>query len=164
MVQEQCIQECAKHGVSIESAAAPGFFQNTSPHGVFVRQVAGAASEYEARIAVDQMRNGREAARAKSKAKTLTGKNKCEGRKNFLELFPDIKEVLLVKLHKPFCKLRTKDGTDMTWRKLSTYLLQRGIFTSKHKCAETGIVKKGKNAISPGRLMHWLRTLDGKRK
>ncbi len=58
VVQEQCLKDCAERGIEIESAANPSLFKSTTPHGIFVRQIGGAVSEYDSRMAYEQLRNG----------------------------------------------------------------------------------------------------------
>ena len=52
------MKDCAERGIEIESAANPSLFKSTTPHGIFVRQIGGAVSEYDSRMAYEQLRNG----------------------------------------------------------------------------------------------------------
>ncbi len=152
--------DLAAVGIEIECSSMPGLFKGTSPHAIFVRQIAGAASEFEARTAVEQMRNGRAFAKAKSMARNLTGAKKCEGRKNFLENAPGIIKALANKLKRLFAKLRTKRGGTMTWRTLADYLATQNIVTKTSRKAANGEVLPGGLPINPGRLMQWVQHCD----
>ncbi len=138
----------------------PGMFRNKTPQGVFVRQIAGAASEYEAAVIVLQLKNGRDIAKTKATARTLNKTRKVEGRKNFLELHPQFISLLRQILAGPFSNRKKKTGGTMPLKALSTWLHKKGVCTQPRTHAKTTKRDKGGKPISPGRLKQWLETCD----
>ena len=156
LVQEEALAACDKVGISLVHSVIPGLFTNKDPTTGFIKHMLGAASEFETLTAVANMKNGRDRTRTNSKVKTLTGTKKCEGRKNFLQLHPSFVSVLKKKLKKPFTKLRTHTGQQLSIRKLSSYLAERGIASQPRKNKPTGKKRPGWKPIAPGRLKEWL--------
>ena len=62
-----------EHGVELVPANAPDFFREDTPTAIFVRQVLGAAAQFEKATLVAKLRAARERKRAKT--------GRCEGRK-----------------------------------------------------------------------------------
>ncbi len=157
VVQEQCLKDCAQRGIEIESAANPSLFKSTTPHGIFVRQIGGAVSEYDSRMAYEQLRNGRELARPRSKCRTLNNTRKVEGRKSFIQLFPNFVKLVDGILKRPFAKLNLRAGGTTSWRKLSKMLAKKGVTTQPRTSLTRNQAIKGGKAINAGKLMTWVK-------
>lgn len=69
-------------GVSLIPATAPEFFTEDTPTAVLVRQVLGAIAQFEKTSLVAKLRGARERKRRED--------GKCEGRKSYAELRPDV--------------------------------------------------------------------------
>ena len=81
MVQETILDDMNKNGVSIISVTDGDLLEN-DPTRKLVRQVLGAIAEYDKEMTVQKLRA------ARNRKKALTGK--CEGRKSYQEINPEL--------------------------------------------------------------------------
>jgi DNA invertase Pin-like site-specific DNA recombinase len=111
-----------KLGVQLVPATAPDFFMEDTPTAVLVRQVLGAIAQFEKASLVAKLKAARE------RKRELAGK--CEGRKSYAELAPD-----MVKL------AQTLRGKRLSLRKVSAELAQKGYLTAKGQPFSASAVK-----------------------
>ena len=82
MVQEITIGDLQKHGFNLISVAEGEDLLSEDPTRILIRQVMGAIAQYDKQMTVLKLRAARERKRAKE--------GKCEGRKGYSEVAPDI--------------------------------------------------------------------------
>ena len=82
MVQEITIGDLQKHGFDLISVAEGEDLLSEDPTRILIRQVMGAIAQYDKQMTVLKLRAARERKRAKE--------GKCEGRKGYSEVAPDI--------------------------------------------------------------------------
>ena len=82
MVQEITIGDLKKHGFDLISVAEGEDLLSEDPTRILIRQVMGAIAQYDKQMTVLKLRAARERKRAKE--------GKCEGRKGYSEVAPDI--------------------------------------------------------------------------
>ena len=171
--QMDALKFCNSKGIRVLHAVIPDLFVSENPTMVFLRNVLGAASQLEHGLKVEELAAARRRAKQNSDTKTLMGQKKCEGRKNFQELYPKLPVIVNEILKKPYAKRvvkhKTKVKTKMvagracTWVQLSKELFMRGIKTMQRKSHETGKRKAPPRAISKGQLRQWMLVLDKKK-
>ncbi len=82
MVQESIIADLQKHDYSLVSATDPDNLLSNDPTRVLIRQILGAIAQYDKAMTVQKLWVARERKRLKN--------GKCEGRKGYSELAPEI--------------------------------------------------------------------------
>jgi DNA invertase Pin-like site-specific DNA recombinase len=73
-----------KHGITLIPVDAPNHFLEDTPTAVMVRNILGAVSQFEKDNLVSKLRKARDRRRAED--------GKCEGRKSYKELYPEVVE------------------------------------------------------------------------
>ncbi|MFC1580083.1 recombinase family protein [Thermodesulfobacteriota bacterium] len=84
MIQETIIQDFKENGISLISAMEGADLLDNDPTRKLVRQILGAIAEYEKSMLVQKLRVARQRHKAKN--------GKCEGRKSYREVAPEIVE------------------------------------------------------------------------
>ncbi len=87
-----------------------------------VRQIRGTPCETDCKRNVARLADGRAKAKATSKKTSLTGRNKVEGRKSFLELYPPFPKIVSGILARHFGKLMLEKGGRILSRTLADKL------------------------------------------
>ena len=115
MIQESIIRDFKKNGFDLISVYEGKDLLSNDPTRELIRQVLGAFSQYEKRMIVAKLRAARERIKKRE--------GKCEGRKGYRELMPEvIKEIK--KLRK-----KRKGLPPMSYRKIAGELNMRGLTT-----------------------------------
>lgn len=112
MVQEYGYDLLLKQGLKLIACDNPSSFLSNNPTAKLVRQMLGSVSEFEKSMVVSKLKGARERVKQTKKQKTITGKGKCEGRKTYKELNPE-----MVKKAKWYFTHRIKGTKE--WRKYS---------------------------------------------
>ena len=113
MVQETGYQRLNAAGITLIAADSPDQFTDDSPTTNLIRQILGAVAEFDKAMTVAKLRGARDRKRAKT--------GKCEGRKSYFELNPD-----MVRLAK---ELHSAEGRN-SLRSISAALAERGFMTA----------------------------------
>lgn len=119
MVQEIIVNDLQKRGFNLISSYEGDDLINGDPTRTLIRQVLGAISQYEKTMLVSKLKAARERKRAKGE--------KCEGRKSYAEIAPEvIKEAR---------KLRRKPpkGRRRTYAQIAEILSSKGLRTISGK-------------------------------
>jgi DNA invertase Pin-like site-specific DNA recombinase len=128
MVQEAIINDLQKKGFSLISATEGADLLEDNPTRKFIRHVFGAIAEYEKSMIVLKLQAARERKRARE--------GKCEGRKGYSDLAPDIVKELK-KLR------RMKAGRKpLSYSKIAERMNQSGFTTLTGKAFTGFIVQK----------------------
>ncbi len=106
-------------GIDLVAADSPRAFIDDSPTAVLIRQVLGAVSEFEKAIMVVRLRGARDRKRAEN--------GKCEGRKSWKELDPELIRVSRQLARKP------RSGKPRSLRQIASELAGQGFVNSKGK-------------------------------
>ncbi len=136
MIQENILHDMKKHGVDIYSTTDGDLLEN-DPTRKLVRQVLGAIAEYDKTMTVLKLKAARDRQRIKI--------GKCEGRKSYQELDPDlIAEIKALRrkprngkrlsLAKTLEALQAKGFTTSTGKELNITILQNILYkTMRHE-------------------------------
>jgi DNA invertase Pin-like site-specific DNA recombinase len=128
IVQETGYAMLKASGVELVAADKPDAFLDDTPTANLIRQVLGAVSEFEKAMVVSKLKGARDRKRA-------TGV-KVEGRKNYLEINPD-----MVRIAKRLHRYPVK-GRRRSLRQVSTALASEGFVTGKGKPYAAAAVAK----------------------
>jgi DNA invertase Pin-like site-specific DNA recombinase len=112
LVQLTGHKKLADLGLTLIAASAPSHFTEDTPTARLVRQMMGAVHEFDKATLVAKLRGSRE------RKRKVTGK--CEGRKNHMEMRPDV--VALAKA----LRRKRPSGAPMSLREISAALAAQG--------------------------------------
>jgi DNA invertase Pin-like site-specific DNA recombinase len=129
VVQELSHTELTSAGFTLVSAASPCSFVSQTPEAVFLRQMLGAAAEYQKNVVVQRLDGARKrAAETKCKKSLVTGKPKTQGMKSSLE--GEHKDAIAHTI-KPYLHQETLTRDDC--RGISAHLASLGVVTRSGK-------------------------------
>lgn len=126
MIQENILHDLKKHGVEIYSAT-DGDLLEDDPTRKLVRQVLGAIAEYDKTMTVLKLK----AARDRQRVKT----GKCEGRKSYQEVDPDLINEIKTLRRKP------RNGKKLSLEKTLEALQTKGFTTATGNIITLPILK-----------------------
>jgi len=140
VVQELGYQDLKNAGFRLIPADTPNYFEEDNPSLKMVRQILGAVAEYQKDDLIAKLKGARDRkkkANKDSKANlTLGGDGKCEGRKSYAEINPD-----LIKLARKLYR-KPRYGKRLSLRKVSSKLFEMGHGTSSDKPYSASQIKK----------------------
>ncbi len=115
-------------GIDLVAADSPAAFVDDSPTSVMVRQILGSVSQFEKATLVAKLKMARDRKRAET--------GKCEGRKSWQELDPDLIRETRRLARKP------RHGRPRSLRQISAELVRGGFLNSKSKPFEATQIKR----------------------
>ncbi len=118
IVQETGYRMLKERGIDLIAADSPDGFLGESPTAELIRQVLGAVSQFEKSMTVAKLRAARERKRATH--------GKCEGRKSYRELSPE-----MVKFAKRLRRKNPKTGGHRSLREIARLLAESGYLNEK---------------------------------
>lgn len=140
VVQELGYQDLKDAGYKLIPADTPNYFEEDNPSLKMIRQILGAVAEYQKDDLVAKLKGARDRKKkvnAKLRSQfTLDGCGKCEGRKSYAEVDPD-----LIKLAKRLYR-KPRKGKRLSLRKISSKLYEMGYRTSSDKPFSASQVRK----------------------
>jgi DNA invertase Pin-like site-specific DNA recombinase len=116
-------------GIELIPADAPDYFTDDTPTATMVRQILGAVSQFEKASLVAKLKAARDRKRA------ATGK--CEGRKSWAEINPD-----LVKTAKRLARKNPSTGRKRSLRQISAELAAAGYVNGRGNPFQAAAVKR----------------------
>jgi DNA invertase Pin-like site-specific DNA recombinase len=131
IVQELGFKMLTDAGFTLIAASSPQSFVDDNPTSKLIRQVLGAVAEHQKDELVAKMRGARERKRStnmENGIKTLAGNGKCEGRKSYKELDPQ-----LVSITKNLFRKNRKTHKRLPLRKIANRLFELGYTTASGK-------------------------------
>ena len=124
ITQETGYRLLTEKGYKLISCDSPTTFIEETPTSKMIRQILGSVSEFEKDNLVSKLRGSRVRKRNINKAKGITtksGKGKCEGRKNWKELNPE-----LIRECKRLRRRNPKTGKKLSYRKIANEIFRLG--------------------------------------
>lgn len=128
IAQELGVALLMRRGIKLVTAIGQDLTDESDAGKVFLRQVAGAASEYEKAKVVSRLSTAR--------AKIRAAKGKCEGRKSHAEMSP-----ALVGEAKRLARRNPKTGTRRTLREISVLLYASGYRSTSNTALSPSVVR-----------------------
>ena len=119
MIQESIINDLQKKGFDLISTHEGADLLSGDPTRKLVRQIMGSIAEYDKTMTVLKLRAARERKRAKA--------GKCEGRKSYAEVAPEVIQEIKKLRRKP------KGGRRRTFEHIASMLNEQGMFTASGK-------------------------------
>lgn len=117
----------AEHGIRLVTSTGHELTDDTDSSKVFMRQVFGAAAEYEKAKTVERLRKARE--------KIRSAKGKCEGRRSHAELHPRI-----VQEARRLARRNPKTGKTRSLRVIARELADLGLTSSRRTPLSASVV------------------------
>ena len=133
IIQELGYKNLKEKGIKLISASSPSYFTDDTdnPSIKMIRQILGSVSEFQKDELVLKLKGARERKKLINKVKgvkTLNGNGKCEGRKSYYELNPEI-----IKIAKRLRRKSPKTHKRLSLNKIALKLADYGYYNKNNK-------------------------------
>ena len=117
IVQETGYQLLRERGIDLIAVDSPDGFLDDTPTAELIRQILGAVAQFEKSMTVSKLRAARERKRLEM--------GKCEGRKRYQEINPEVVDLAKKLYRKP------RNGKRQSLRKVATLMAEQGFLNGK---------------------------------